>query len=384
MPKARLTAALAASATCNPSRKKITTWDTVVTGFILETRPNGSTYALRYIDEHGTQRQHRIGAVGEISHAEAEKRAKRLRSEVVLGGNPAAQRRERRSVPVFGDVARQHLEFAQGLKSFSSTEMAMRVHILPKWSKVRLTDITPQQVARWLQDKDDEGLAPASVERIKSTFGRTFELARRWNIPGAEINPVRGLPRPKFDNRRTRYLTADEAARLLEAAATSPNPQLRNIVGLLMLTGARTSELLKAEWRHVDIERRTWLIPTTKNGKARHVPLSHAALDIIEQLPRFAGCPYLVPNPETRLPFVTLKHSWHTARKAAGLPDLHIHDLRHSFASACVNSGIDLLTVGKVLGHTDYKSTLRYSHLADSTLRAAVEAGAAKLSRSAK
>jgi len=118
----------------------------------------------------------------------------------------------------------------------------------------------------------------------------------------------------------------------------------------------------------------------SKTGKSRHVPLSEAAINVINQLPQFEACPWLVPNPETRLPFVSIKHSWQTARKAAGLGDLHIHDLRHSAASFMINAGIDLYAVGKVLGHADHKSTMRYSHLANETLLAAVEAGAAKMS----
>ena len=184
----------------------------------------------------------------------------------------------------------------------------------------------------------------------------------------------------KFDNKRERFLSSDEAGRLLAAAGASLNPQLRSIVGLLLLTGARVSELLQAEWCHVDLDRRAWLIPTSKTGKSRYVPLSQAALDVIDQLPRFDGCPYLVPNPETRLPFVSIKHAWQTARVEAGLGDLRIHDLRHSAASFMINSGVDLFAVGKVLGHADYKSTMRYSHLANETLLSAVEAGASKLS----
>ena len=80
------------------------------------------------------------------------------------------------------------------------------------------------------------------------------------------------------------------------------------------------------------------------------------------------------------MPYVTIKHSWQTARKAARLSDLRIHDLRHSAASFMINSGVDLFAVGKVLGHADYKSTMRYSHLANETLLSAVEAGASKLS----
>jgi len=185
---------------------------------------------------------------------------------------------------------------------------------------------------------------------------------------------------PVFDNKRERFLTAEEAGRLLKAAGASLNPQLRPIVALLLLTGARVSELLQAEWRHVDVNRRAWLIPMSKTGKARHVPLSQAAIDIIEKLPRFDGCPWLLPNPETRRPFVSIKHGYQKARRDARLPDLRIHDLRHSAASFMINSGVDLFAVGKVLGHADYKSTLRYAHASNGLLLSAVEAGASKLS----
>lgn len=178
---------------------------------------------------------------------------------------------------------------------------------------------------------------------------------------------------------RRRYVSAEEAKRLLKTAEKSSNTQLKPIIQLLLLTGARKSELLHAEWRHVDLERRTWLIPTSKTGKARRVPLSQAAIDVIEQLPRFEKCAHLIPNPETLKPFVSIKRAWQTARKEAKLEGLTIHDLRHSWASFAAAAGIDLYTIGKVLGHSDYKSTQRYAHLADETLLAAVEAGAAKL-----
>ncbi|MFO0005263.1 MAG: site-specific integrase, partial [bacterium] len=159
--------------------------------------------------------------------------------------------------------------------------------------------------------------------------------------------------------------------------AESQNTQLQHIVGLLLLTGARVRELLDARWEHVDVERRAWFIPTSKTGKPRYVPLSSAALEILETLPRFKGCPWLLPNPETLKPFVSIRHGWLRAIRVARLPGLRIHDLRHSAASFMVNSGVDLFAVGKVLGHASYQSTQRYSHLANDTLLRAVEAGAA-------
>jgi integrase len=139
------------------------------------------------------------------------------------------------------------------------------------------------------------------------------------------------------------------------------------------------SELLHAEWRHIDLERRAWHIPVTKTGKSRYVPLSQTAVSVISALPKFAGCPYLLPNPETLKPFVSIKHGWQKVRRDAGLPDLRIHDLRHSAASFMINGGVDLYAVGKILGHADHKSTMRYSHLANETLMRAVEVGAAGL-----
>lgn len=227
-----------------------------------------------------------------------------------------------------------------------------------------------------LAEKAAEGLQPATVEKIRVVFSRSFELARQWNIPGGEHNPVRGR---RFDNARNRYLSVDEAQRILKATEKSRNKQLKSIILLLLFTGARKSELLHAEWKHINLERREWLIPLSKTGKARHVPLSQAAIDVIEQLPRFEKCPYLVPNPKTKEPYDCIKRAWDTVRDAAGVPDVRIHDLRHSAASFMINAGIDLYAVGRVLGHADHKSTMRYSHLANETLLAAVEAGAAKL-----
>lgn len=162
----------------------------------------------------------------------------------------------------------------------------------------------------------------------------------------------------------------------------SSNVQLKPIIHLLLLTGARLSELLHAQWHHVDLERHTWLIPMSKSGKARHVPLAQQAVEVIKQLPRFDG-PYLVPNPETGKPFVSIKRAWQTARATAGLKDVHCHDLRHSAASAMANAGVDLYAIGKVLGHANVQSTQRYAHITNHTLRAAVEAGAAKLNGAA-
>lgn len=380
MPKAKLDYAFAATAQCEPGKKKTDWYDTTVTGFVLECRSTGGrTYYLRYQDQAGQQKQFKIGRYEDVKFTDARKKAQQLRSEVVLGGDPGAKKALVRSIPLYIELADMHVEDAKlHLRSWKDTQMYIERHVLPRWGKVRLTDIDSRAVAQWLADKRAEGLAPATVEKIRVTFGRSFELGLRWNVPGCEKNPTRGIPRKPLNNARERYLTAEEAARLRTAAAASKNTQLQHIVGLLLLTGARVRELLDARWEHVDVERKAWLIPTSKTGRARHVPLSGAALAIVAALPRYKGCPWLVPNPDTLKPFVTINHAWYQAIKTAKLPGLRIHDLRHSAASFMVNSGVDLFAVGKVLGHASYQSTQRYSHLANATLLAADEKGAAK------
>jgi len=379
MPRVTLSSSFCATATCPPGKRKIDYWDKAIPGFVLECRANGSgTYALRYVDAHGVQRQHRIGTLGVMHFDDSRKAARKFRSEIELGGDPAARKAEKRSVPLVNTVCDQVEAHAKAsLRSWRNVEMIMRKYIRPRFGKMRLDAVTAQAIALWLAELRESGLAFASVEKIRVYLHRLYELAAKWDIPGAERNPVKAVPRPRFSNQRQTYIDAAQAARLVAACERSPNPVLAAIVLLLLLTGARKMELLRAKWEHVDLVQKSWHIPDSKTGKARYVPLSQAAIDVIKGLPRL--CPWLVPNPETLEPFVSIKRAWMTARAEAGLPDLRIHDLRHSAASFMINAGTDLYAVGKVLGHADYQSTMRYSHLANDTLMRAVEAGAAKM-----
>jgi site-specific recombinase XerD len=381
MPKAPLDDAFCRLAYCEKGKKRTDYWDTKTTGFVLEVRPNGGkTYYLRYFDQRRRQRQFKIACFGDVTFAQAKREAIRLRSSVVMNGDPAKEREELRAISTYADLAQQHLDHAKATqKAYENTERIVRVHLLPRWGKVHVDEVTQQAVTTWLAEKRGEGLAPATVEKIRVTLGRSFELAMAWEMPGVTRNPTKGIRRPPLNNARDRFLSAAEAKRLHAAVAKSRNKQLRHIVGLLLLTGARVSELLHAQWQHVNLERRLWLIPQSKNGRSRHVPLSQAALDVIARLPRFERCPYLVPNPKTKEPYTDIKHPWMTARREAKLYDLRIHDLRHSAASFMINEGIDLYAVGKVLGHVNHASTRRYSHLANDRLLAAVEAGAKRL-----
>ena len=157
----------------------------------------------------------------------------------------------------------------------------------------------------------------------------------------------------------------------------SESPYLQYIIPFLLLTGARKSEALQARWEFIDFEARRWMIPLTKNGKPRHVPLSNGAITVLlatRQLHEKLGItsPWLFPSPATHKPYTSIYYPWHVARKKAGLTDVRIHDLRHSFASALVNRGMTLYDVKEVLGHSNIVTTQRYAHLSQQRLQEAV------------
>lgn len=140
------------------------------------------------------------------------------------------------------------------------------------------------------------------------------------------------------------------------------------------MTGARKREVLDATWQDFDLTRMLWTIPVTKAGKPRHVPISDAVVTLLNEIPKTPNINFLFPNPKTGQPFISIFYSWDTARNEAGLADVRIHDLRHSFASFLVNAGRSLYEVQKLLGHTQIKTTQRYAHLTHDTLRDAANA----------
>lgn len=122
----------------------------------------------------------------------------------------------------------------------------------------------------------------------------------------------------------------------------------------------------------------------SKNGKSRRVPLSQAAIDVIEQLPRFKDCIFLVANPETKKPFVSIKHAFRSARIKAGIRDFRLHDCRHSAAAFYIAGGTDIYVLSKILGHEQVSSTQIYAHCRPDLLMAAAESGATQLEATTK
>lgn len=377
MPVQKLDSTFVLIAHCPEGKSKIDYYDTIIPGFILEVRAGGGkTYSLRYRDAHARQRQFKIGNAADITLDKARKEAQRIRSRVTVGENPAEQRHVTRRIPTIAELADRYLTHVRTYKrSHAIDERYLRNHVVPKYGKMHLDELHQNDVVDWLRSKVAAGYAQATVNRWQVILCHMYKLAKRWGMPGSEKNPLEGVRQVPCNNAIERFLTPEETQRLQKALEINPNKQLKYIVALLLMTGCRKRELLDAKWEEFSIERRSWRIPMSKSGKARHVPLSDAALAVLEQLPKWERCPFVLPNPKTLKPYTSVFNAWDRARRAAGLPDVRMHDLRHSAASNMVNAGQSLYVVGTVLGHANVITTKRYAHLSSESLLAAVNAG---------
>jgi integrase len=379
MPVVTLSAEFVRNAVCPEGKAKENYYDTAITGFILEVRASGGkTYALRYKDPHKKQIQHKIGDAKSISFDKARNAAQIIRSRVVLGEDPSAEKRIKRMVPTLAEFYNdRYLPFAKAEKRSYLTDVSyLRCHLLPRFGNCHLDTITHQDIIEFHHGMKANGFAMATANKALILIKYLMNLAMRWGIPGVKSNPAIGVKLYEANNARERFLTQEETQRLYSELQKSVNPQLKYIVALLLLLGCRKRELLDSRWTDFDLDRRTWKIPLAKSGRSRHVPLSKAALEILAQLPRWDNCPFVVPNPHTLKPYASIQRSWDIARKAAGLPDVRCHDIRHTHASNLVNSGRSIYEVAKILGHSQLKTTQRYAHLSQETLLAAVDAGA--------
>jgi integrase len=184
-------------------------------------------------------------------------------------------------------------------------------------------------------------------------------------------NPCRHIE--KFRERKhERFLTEAEFERLGRALAAAEREMLTTpwiiaAIRLLILTGARLSEIRTLRWAEVDVERRMLRLGDSKTGK-KTIHLSDAALEVLASIPRLPDNPYVICGERPGTHLVNLQKAWRRIRRLAGLDDLRIHDLRHSFASVAAAQGLSLPVIGALLGHSQPATTARYAHLAQDPL----------------
>ncbi|GAB6059393.1 tyrosine-type recombinase/integrase [Desulfonatronum parangueonense] len=375
MAKRDFSARFVKEVSCDESKGKLRFYDEKCRGLMLEVRPTGTkTYFLRYQNKRGETKQMKLGRVDDLSVTQVRALAQKYLGKIAMGEDPLEEQRIMREVPTLSEFAQeQYMPYVKSYKkSWRTDEALLRIHILPKLGSMHLDQIRREDISGLHQEQLAAGAAPASADRLVIILGYLYNLAIKWNTPGVNANPTRDVVLFNVDNKRERFLSSEELEKLAESVKQCENPMLEPIVLMLVLTGARKREMLDAKWDDFDLERKTWRIPVTKSGKPRTVPLSDAALDVLAKIPRIDGCEYAFANPRTRKPFVSIFNAWNAARKRVGLEDVRMHDLRHSFASFLINAGRGIYEVANLLGHSQLQTTQRYAHLADQTLRDAV------------
>jgi len=370
--------------------REVVLWDSEIKGFGVRVRRGVKTYVLQYRVGGGRDaplRKLTIGKHGSPWTAdEARAEARRLLVLVAHGKDPAGAKAAAKAAPTVSELAQrfltEHVEAKR--KPWTAREYRRLLDhvILPALGSKRAVDLTRQDVTRLHHARR---ATPTEANRALAVLSTMMNLAERWGERADGSNPCRHVGKYP-ERRRERFLSAQELARLGDVLAGYPRGRRMETacgyhaaaIKLLVFTGARLGEVLSLQWQWIDWERGEARLPDSKTGaKTLHLP--PPALAVLAELPRVEGNPHVIVGGKTGAALVNLEKPWRAIRKAAGLDDVRLHDLRHSFASTAASGGMGLPIIGKMLGHTQAQTTQRYAHLASDPVKAAAATVAGKI-----
>ena len=347
-----------------PRRSAYDVRDRGLRGFGVRVLPSG---AKRYFvhSQHNGQRFWRIvGHVGAIGVGEARDRARTLVASIRKGdGDSVVAPPDTPFETVADEVLRR---YARNWKpsTLRVNRGHYRNHILPWFAGRPISEIAAHDIQLWFASLHE---TPVAADRSAPVLSVIMRQAEVYGYRPEGTNPCEGIKRYRRQGRE-RFLSTVEMRRLGEVLARheAGHPRTVAIIRLLLLTGCRIGEIITLKWRYY--REGKLFLPDSKTGP-RTVWLSSAARAVLDGLPRTAT--WIFPSPQRNgcLNAVTVGRSWHRVRAEADLCDVRIHDLRHSYASTALAQGETVLTIGRLLGHRDPATTLKYTHLSDAMVR---------------
>ena len=376
--------------------KSYQVFDTEIRGLAAKVQPSGHrAFTLDYRFA-GRQRRLTIGRWPEWSVTAARERARQLRRMIDEGQDPLAAKEELRDAPRVSDMIDRYIR--EHLPRLSPTNAKDQISMLkkmvePAWGNRLVTEITKSDVAKFL-DFVAEGRprpskqkpnnrarklqghkpTPIRANRMGETLRKMFTLAIEWEWRAD--NPAQGFYR-RIEQARERFLSPEELTRLAALLDSAEDQRAASIIRMCMLTGARLGEVRQARFEQFNLDYAIWSKPasTTKQRKIHRTPISQEVVTIVRQrqLVVPSGNPWLFPGDAIGKPVQEIRRFWIKVQREADIPDVRIHDLRHTFASLLVSGGASLEIIGRLLGHSQLQTTQRYAHLMDSPLRAGVD-----------
>ncbi len=270
----------------------------------------------------------------------------------------------KRSCATFDELAKLFLDYADNNKLSAERDHRSVALLQEVFGGMKLGDITPLSVEQY-KNMRRKSVGPATVNRELAALKTMFSKAILWDM--ASENPVKKVQMFREPAGRIRYLSRQEIADLLRESVE----HLRPIIMTALYTGMRKSEILRMRWDDVDLKHRIIYVRTSKNGQSREIPIATELMEVLERLARDSDRVFTRSDGGA---VDNIKTCFYNAVRRAGIEGFSFHDLRHTFASYLVMSGVDLLTVKELLGHKTIQMTLRYAHLSPSHKRSAVDA----------
>ena len=361
-------------------------WDSQLSGFGVKVLSSGARkYLVKYRAGSGRAAQQRwltLGKHGALTCEQAREMARQALAAVARGEDPQSDKVNKRKSARMRDLWERFASEQLPLKKPSTAGDYTRQWediIEPAFGARPVADLRRSDVERLHKRLRD---TPYRANRTLALLSRLMTLAEAWDWRRQGTNPCRYVEKFR-EEARERYLTAEEIGRLGAAmtemvAAEEIWPEAAAAVRLLLLTGARRNEILTARWDWVDLERRVINLPDSKTGK-KPIYLSEAAVEVIDGLraaSRDPEGPYLLAGRSKGKPLNNLAKPWKRICERAGLSGVRLHDLRHTAASVAVGRGVNLPVIGRLLGHRQAQTTMRYTHVdTDPALAAANEIG---------
>jgi len=359
-----------------PEAKDVTYWDDELRGFGLRVWPSGRKVYIATTRVKGRLRKVTIGPHGPTTPEKARVKAHQIISEAKAGNDPVKEMDQTRKSPTMKELGERFLKDYVAVRCKSSTQYEYRrsveLFINPKIGTRKASDIERKDIAELHHNMRE---VPYQANRTLGVLSKMFNLAEVWGLRPDHSNPC--LHVKKFpEHKRERFLSPEEYAALgktlneIEIDCSETRSAI-NAIRLLMLTGCRLGEIMTLKWEYVDIDDGELRLPDSKTG-AKIVHFGRAVADMLKKIERIEGNPWVITGKKEGARLTDLQHPWRRVRARAGLDDLRIHDLRHSYASGALALGEGLPMIGKLLGHTQVQTTARYAHLANDPVKAAV------------